>query len=395
MARLYDLSRRDKFYNQGNSYLLHPCFRMEVAPGTTLKLDNSLKFQSAAFSSNLLTPAIASVMYFFIPHRLVWDEWPDFVAQDDGAPAAVPSTATAMNAIFDNNGSSYSVLARRAYKLMYNEFFGDEDMTAGAVNTWYSNIETDTDITLRDVKNSEQWAARLVKSGELESPTYTVSGGLIDLNEFHLQMRDARSKRKAQMTGDKYVDALRRCGVEPDWRIQNAPEFLGRFDKDVLPIKTFNTQATGQGDSVARFEGTIDFQSSRKRFAEHGTVLGVFCLRPAVFNTQFQMPDTAALDPEDFFLGDNLGDQENNVTPIAVGGTGSLYSQRLARYRNGVHKAGTGVTWAADFSAAVPEEAVYVAAEGLPVSDELGGTGLAFCHLSHTRGATPVPPNSL
>ena len=236
--KLHNLSRRDRFYNQGDSYKLVPILRMPVCPGTSVNIKGTIKFQTAAFTQNILTGAIASVFVFYVPHRLVWDEWPDFISQADDYAGTFPTTSTNWAWCFDRNQQpqNHSALFRRAYKLCYNQYFGQKGGAGAGTKTWYADITADTVVDEHDILNSEQWSARLMLDSELKSPTYDATTVPIDLNEFYRQMMSARSARRANMSGDKYVDALRRMGVEPDWRIQLAPEFLGRVDKDVFPV---------------------------------------------------------------------------------------------------------------------------------------------------------------
>lgn len=401
--RLHKITRRDRFYNQGDAYKAIPCYRKAVVPGDTHDIQFSLKFQTAAFSRNLLTDAMMSVFFFYVPNRLVWDQWTDFITQaEDYAGGDVPTYTVAWPSLFERTvptaGNAASVLFRRAYKLCYNQYFGSDGYQAGAADAWYDDITDDTVVDMNDIKNTEQFTARLVTDGEIAAPTFDATTVPIDLNDFYRQMQSARSQRKANMSGDKYVDALRRMGVEPDWRIQNAPEFLGRADKDIQPIKTFNTTATGTGDSVARYEGTLEGGTGRKMFAEHGYIVGVAVIRPHIYNENtVSPPDGQQKAIEDFYLADNLRSQDTYAEEFfANANADDLYAQRFAVYRNGLHIYGAGGgDWANVFDPAFQQEAVFVTGNTLPVSDELGGDGIAFQCKTLTLGQTPVPANAV
>ena len=392
--RMHSLSRRDRFYNQADAYQPVPAVRIPVVPGQSQETMVRLKMQSAAFSINVIGGATASLFLFYVPFRLLWDDWMQFISQDADYGGTFPVTSTNWNLVFDRGASpgNFSALYRRAYKLCYNQFFGQE----GATNGWYADITADATVTEMNVLNTEQFEARMMLSGELQSPTYDATSVPIDLNDFYRQMQSARSQRKANMSGDKYVDALRRMGVEPDWRIQNAPEFIGRVDKDLLPVKTFNTTATGAGDSVARYEATIEHTFKRAMFAEHGFLVGIFTLRPHIYNNSLQQPpDAVQQSIEDFFLADNLRSQDEYDDALIGPGGGSFFTQRFAVYRNGIHMYGNGSTWLNSHTAGSVSEAMYPNGFNLPVGDELGGDGLAFEAQVHSVGQTPVPANSL
>ena len=124
---------------------------------------------------------------------------------------------------------------RDAYKLIYNQFFGS-DQWAVSTGTWYDDITLDTDVTSRVIRSTDQLAGKLMATDQAPDREYDapVTGtapnqvATISLNAFRERLVQARSDRRAQMTGDKYVDAMRRLGVNLDWRVQMAPEFLGQ-----------------------------------------------------------------------------------------------------------------------------------------------------------------------
>jgi len=399
---MHKLTRRDRFYNQGGFYDSLPALRIPVVPGQSNAVDIRLKFQTAAFTNNVLGGGIASLFLFYVPNRLLWDDWTDFISQNDDYAGTFPLTATTWSAMFDRTVAaaafpSFNCLPRRAYKLCYNQFFGNEKFESGA-NTWYDDITADTVITQVQTRNTEQFTSRLMVEGALATPTYDATTVPIDLNDFHRQMINARSARKAQMTGDKYVDTLRRMGVEPDWRIQNAPEFLGRIDHDCLPVKTFDTSATSTGDSVARFEGTLERTIGKKMFAEHGYIIGIFTMRPHVFNVGCGMPiDGTMRDLEDFWLADNARSQDQYDDAIITTAAGpDVFATRFGVYRNGTHVYGAGNSWAATLGApANVDDVVYPNSNFFSTGDELGGDDVAFLNQSVLMGSTPIPATSL
>lgn len=395
--KLHKITRRDRFYQQGDNYKLLPVYRKPVVPGDSHAIDYDLKIQTAAFTKNIITDGMLSVFFFYVPNRLVWDEWVDFITQAEDFAGTYPTNSTAWATMYEKGGFTRHSFYRRAYKLIYNQYFGADGYQAGNADGWYDDITDDTVVALNDIKNTEQFAGRLVTEGELASPTFDATTVPIDLNDFYRQMQNARSKRRANMSGDKYVDALRRMGVEPDWRIQNAPEFLGRTDKDLTPVKTFNTTGTGTGDSVARFEGTLSGRVKRKMFAEHGFIVGVACMRPHVFNDEMiNPPDAYQLTIDDYPLGDNLRAQDEYAeNTIATANVADYFTQRFAQYRNGVHLTGLDDQWATSFTAAVQQEAVFITGNALPTSDELSSGSIALFLRSMTTGQTPVPPNAL
>ena len=385
----FNLSRRDKFYSQGGFYGAFPAVRIPVVPGQSGSMAVRCKFESANLTQNVLSGGIASLFMFYVPNRLVWERWTDFAAQEaTGGP--VPSTTTEYSAIWDTGRGTTDFLSfpRRAFKLAYNQFFGSLDFVQ------YADIEDDTDVSIKTVRTTEQFIGRLMKETTLATPTFDATTNPIDLNEFYRSMMSARSRRKAQMSGDKYVDALRRMGVEPDWRIQMAPEFLGRKDVDFRPVKTFKTSDADYGDTVARYEGTIDLNVPRKMFAEHGYIIGVFMMRPHISLGLAPMDGLRFAEYEDWYFGDNTRSQDEFPESDYVNTVGSskMFSQRFAHLRNGQHLTRLG-TWQNMYTATSGTNLVYPSWVST-TSDELP-TDFAFLVETHLTGQTPVPPSAL
>ena len=126
----YSLNLKGGTYTEGGTYNLNPIFRQQVVPGQTVNIDFESSLKTAAFSKNLSTPCIMSVWFFYVPHRLVWSGWTDFISKQEGAPT-FPATTSVSSNFFDNSynfAAGVSPLYRRAYKLCYNEYFGTESI---------------------------------------------------------------------------------------------------------------------------------------------------------------------------------------------------------------------------------------------------------------------------
>lgn len=157
----FDLSHEVK--QTGNMGYLYPCYVQDVIPGDSFRVNTQ---QMVRFSP-LLAPMMHNVDfkldYFFVPYRLVWDEWKDFITGgEDGNdlpsfpryPVAssqttyfqkgelldylgVPPFESTMSGSQDggawsNVGTSnyqyISALPARAYQLIYHEYFRDQNV---------------------------------------------------------------------------------------------------------------------------------------------------------------------------------------------------------------------------------------------------------------------------
>ena len=381
------------FYNQGDAYSLIPTLRTPVVPGETLNFKMDLKVQTAAMTKNLLMGGILRHYLFYVPNRLVWDEWVQFISQDDDWAGTFPTTTANWPMMFERNipdvpGDKVSSLPRRAYKLIYNQFFGEEDVSA---NTWYANIETDTDTTVKRCLNTDQYISKVRMDSGMDLDTFDATTQPIDLLAFDQAMRNARSKRRANFSGDKYVDTLRRMGVNPDWRIQMAPEFLGTVGMELKPGRTFNTTGTNQGQAVARFAADVKHHVKNKRFTEHGYVMGVLLFRPHMVNHLYGAPpDAIQQKVEDFYLGDNAGIMDiQNEELIADYSGNDLYTHRFAANQFGINTYGLDDDWAILDSSVQAEDVIYPALSQLPTQNEIGGDEVAVAAHTHVTGRTP------
>ena len=169
----FDLSHEVK--QTGNMGYLYPCYVQDVIPGDSFRVNTQ---QMVRFSP-LLAPMMHNVDfkmdYFFVPYRLVWDEWKDFITGgEDGndLPSfpridinsntnifdnylvkgsladylGVPPLETSMSGSQDGgawtniNTSNYhhiSELPFRAYQLIYHEYFRDQNV--GTEYTQHTN----------------------------------------------------------------------------------------------------------------------------------------------------------------------------------------------------------------------------------------------------------------
>ncbi|UDN67772.1 major capsid protein [robinz microvirus RP_112] len=127
-----------------NSGYLVPVFCDEVLPGDTFNL-------SATFFARLATP-LHPIMdnmrltsfFFFVPFRLLWDNWQRFMGEQDNPGDSIdylvpqmlaPAGGYAANSIFDYfalptqvAGYSHWSFPFRAYNLIYNDWFRDQNM---------------------------------------------------------------------------------------------------------------------------------------------------------------------------------------------------------------------------------------------------------------------------
>lgn len=138
-------------YNAGN---LIPVFVDEVLPGDTYHMKATLFSRLATPLKPVMDNAFQDVHFFFVPARLVWDHWVNFMGEranlaDDPKDYSIPQAnwnptaalthATGADfaigdyfglpkAAGDNNNHAVSALPLRALYLIWNEWFRDQNL---------------------------------------------------------------------------------------------------------------------------------------------------------------------------------------------------------------------------------------------------------------------------
>jgi hypothetical protein len=125
---------------------LVPCMVEEIYPGDTMNLQTNTFGRLATQKVPIMDNLYVDFFYFFVPNRLVMDNWEklqgaqdnpgdstDYIAPQMTFPAGGPEVGT----IFDKYGmptdiaAGYTIkntLALRAYMLIWNEWFRDQNM---------------------------------------------------------------------------------------------------------------------------------------------------------------------------------------------------------------------------------------------------------------------------
>jgi hypothetical protein len=126
---------------------LVPIGCMEVLPGDTFQHATSLLVRMSPLLAPVMHPVTIRVHHWFVPNRLIWDDWEDFITGGpDGTGAATPyptngSTVTVtQGSVWDYlgvpvNGTAYpigrlSTIPLHGYNKIFNEFYRDEDLVA-------------------------------------------------------------------------------------------------------------------------------------------------------------------------------------------------------------------------------------------------------------------------
>lgn len=125
---------------------LVPCGLTEVLPGDTIQQSTSVLLRMSPLIAPVMHPVQVRIHHFFVPHRLNYTGWEDFITGGQtgtGSATPFPTNASitnpAVGGLLDYLGvptgvnhqiGSISLLPVRAYNAIFNEWYRDQDMIA-------------------------------------------------------------------------------------------------------------------------------------------------------------------------------------------------------------------------------------------------------------------------
>ena len=145
---------------------LTPCGITEVLPGDTIQLSTSALVRLAPLLSPVMHPLHVRVHHFFVPHRLVWEDWEDFITGGpDGMDSSVFPTITftggsgaAIGSLADYYGVTpgvdnleVSALPFRGYVKIFNDLYRDQDLVTELALDITSGPDTTTSTAIQNV----------------------------------------------------------------------------------------------------------------------------------------------------------------------------------------------------------------------------------------------------
>lgn len=430
-SSVFDLSHEKKLsLNMGD---LVPIFLQETLPGDQFKvnIEHLIRFQP------LLAPIMHRVNvythFFFVPNRLVWNDWEKFITGgSDGEQLPVfprfkgelpaPDNTFGRGSLSDYLGFpvsnipssgyfkvDFSLLPYRAYQLIYNEYYRDQNLTSPIDISKDSGLFFDLPtknnlLSLRKrawekdyFTSALPWAQRgeqlnipiagsapVVGTGaDYISLEHVASGNLsaqngymTDSQGYNVEFKTRPQGLEADMSqvsassinelrqafsiqkwleknargGSRYVEQiLSHFGVHSsDARLQR-PEYLGGGKTPVVISEVLqnssSTEYSPQGQMAGHGISVGNTNEFRKRFEEHGFVIGIMSIIP---RTSYQngLPRVfQKYDKFDYFFPDlaHLGEQEVKKSELYLDPTKWLdddqnkgtfgYQPRYAEYR--------------------------------------------------------------
>lgn len=334
-----------------DSGFLVPIYVDEVLPGDTFQMNATGFGRLATPIYPLMDNMYVETFFFYVPNRLIWDNWEKFNgAQDnpgDSTDYLVPQITNATiaeNTLYDYMGLptkiagiDFNNLHGRAYALIFNEWFRDENLQDSIVVDKGDGPDTLTDYTLQKRgKRHDYFTSALPwpqKGDAVNLPLGTTApvafegavndqigvyqsdgtspGRLVDagswpafsniapnqnnylftdltaatsatINELREAFQIQRLYERDARGGTRYTEILQsHFGVtSPDARLQR-PEYLGgqKSELNMQPVpQTSSTDSTSPQGNLSAL-GTLQSRGGfSKSFVEHGVLIGMACV---------------------------------------------------------------------------------------------------------------------
>lgn len=350
---------------------LMPIGVVEVLPGDTFRHQTSMLIRMASLVTPVMHPVHAKIHHWYVPNRLLWDNFEDFITNKDPELSLPTVTVPALpgSQMLDHMGvdpaavgAEINALPIRAYNKIWNEFYRDQDLQTELAEdqldmqfaAWEKDYFTTARLTPQQGPGIsvpfETGAAPVASAGNIgdtvpivqadgvtrqlldaEGTTVKLAAGqgaagaalYADLSQatagiavedmrqaFALQrFAEARSR-----FGSRYVDYLRFLGIKPSDGRLDRPEYLGG-GKQTLSfsevLSTADTTDSVVGDYAGHGIGALTTRPYRRFFEEHGFVISLAVVRPKAVYAQSLNRSWLRRTYEDFWQKENeaLGQQ--------------------------------------------------------------------------------------
>lgn len=328
--------------------LLYPIACIEILPGDSFRHEVAALLRTSPLVNPVMHPVHVAVHHWYVPMRLIWENWEDFITGVDLdliVPTVNAATCTDLSQALGvgiNDPSTpaartVSALPYRAYNRIWNEFYRDQDLSTPApevvgdtdsgANYVIKRASWEKDYFTTARPNPQQGDASSIRldipgigvtnqtyasgtafytggtAGEVkdvsstgtlravqdpDNPGFPDIRAELDINQWREAMAFQRIREHRNRFGKRYRDMLAFLGVNSsDSRLQR-PEYLGGGRQTISFSEVVSTAATEDaplGALAGHGIAALRHRPYKRFFEEHGYVISVMCVRPKTVYT--------------------------------------------------------------------------------------------------------------
>ena len=125
-----------------------PIANIEVNPGDSVKMSTSALIRMTPLLKPVMHPVQIRIHNFFVPYRILWTGWEDFITGESATAPPQQTGATPVEGklhdylgVPDDPSNDFNLLHTRAYNKIVGEYYYDNDLdTAPADRDWETKI---------------------------------------------------------------------------------------------------------------------------------------------------------------------------------------------------------------------------------------------------------------
>lgn len=364
---------------------LIPLTWFEALPGDTIQQATSVLARATPLLSPVMHPVRVRIHHWFVPNRLIWEDWEDFITGGPDGTSTPSAPMFSKSAITEGSlhdylgvpvdGSyipalSFSALPARAYQLIYDEHYRDQDLITSPTISVASGADSTTTESLQRISWEKDYftaarpwetkgdsisiplvgeaavsgigaltqvygAQNLYQTDGSSNPSVQANSGVyitedasnsgfpdvraqlaattgMDINDLRLSLALQRYQEARAKYGSRYVEYLRYLGVKSsDARLQN-PEYLGGGRQTIQFSEVLSTDGANTGDLKGHGIAAMRTNKYRRFFEEHGIVMTLLSVVPKAIYSQALNRSFSRDVKEDYFQRELqfIGEQE-------------------------------------------------------------------------------------
>lgn len=283
---------------------LIPAGCVEVLPCDTFRMNTSLLVRCEPLVRPVMHPVQVRIHHFFVPNRILWSGWEDFItgkAETNAPVRSIPegswiSDYLGLHRDFDNAQE----LPIRAVNKCYNDYFRDQEIDAEAANNQLSR--------LRCRWEKDAYTGARTDSQRGDDAQALVVNNAVQARSIRRALAEQRFLEARTRYGNRYTEYLQYLGANPsDARLQRA-EYLGGGRQIISFSEVLQTvnDAEGQSqDPLGQLGGhgitSVRTPTFQKMFEEHGFVLTFVSVRPKAMYLRHRHRMWDRLDYDDYW----------------------------------------------------------------------------------------------